>query len=407
LNKEIVLVYSSEVGRMNELMRPQAGKVLPVISVVTFLGFLDTHLLIPIMALYAFELGAGIGIVGLIVGLYSITNTPANIFLGRLVDRFSYKLPLIIGLIGDAVGMFLYSLCRLPVHLALVRVLHGITGGVVGPATMSAMAYHGGGTRRGRAMAVYGMSLAAATLVGYGLSGFIASRLGYKVIFFVGGVLLIIGAVISLLLPGSGRRGLTEPRTSRGGGWQKARELLRRRGLIGAYCAIFAQYFTFGGVVTLLPLYISNLGMEAFHVGMLLAVFAIMFIILQMPVGLISDRVGRLGPTAAGLGLGIVALLLIPSITAFPWLIAAMAVYGIAYGTIFPSISAMVAEQTAPEEHGMATGIFHALLTAGVAIGAPVMGWVGGMVGVPLGLMLSAGVMVIALIVALSIRKRI
>jgi MFS family permease len=400
-------VYSSEVGRMNELMRPQAGKVLPVISVVTFLGFLDTHLLIPIMALYAFELGAGIGIVGLIVGLYSITNTPANIFLGRLVDRFSYKLPLIIGLIGDAVGMFLYSLCRLPVHLALVRVLHGITGGVVGPATMSAIAYHGGGTRRGRAMAVYGMSLAAATLVGYGLSGFIASRMGYKVIFFVGGVLLIIGAVISLLLPGSGRRGLIEPRTSQGEGWQKARELLRRRGLIGAYCAIFAQYFTFGGVVTLLPLYISNLGMEAFHVGMLLAVFAIMFIILQMPVGLISDRVGRLGPTAAGLGLGIVALLLMPSITAFPWLIAAMAVYGIAYGTIFPSISAMVADQTAPEEHGMATGIFHALLTAGVAIGAPVMGWVGGVVGVPLGLMLSAGVMVIALIVALSIRKRI
>jgi predicted MFS family arabinose efflux permease len=55
----------------------------------------------------------------------------------------------------------------------------------------------------------------------------------------------------------------------------------------------------------------------------------------------------------------------------------------------------------------MATGIFHALLTAGVAIGAPVMGWVGGVVGVQLGLMLSAGIMVLALLVVLSIRKRI
>jgi DHA1 family tetracycline resistance protein-like MFS transporter len=147
--------------------------------------------------------------------------------------------------------------------------------------------------------------------------------------------------------------------------------------------------------------------MEAFHVGILLAAFAIMFIILQMPVGSLSDRVGRLGPTAAGLSLGIVALLLMPSITAFPLLVAVMAVYGVAYGTIFPSISAMVADQTAPEERGLATGIFHALLTAGVAIGAPVMGVVAGVVGVKLGLMLSAGIMILALLVALGIRKHI
>jgi MFS family permease len=409
LNKKTVMVYSSEVGRMNELKRPQARKVLPVISVVTFLGFIDTFLLIPIIALYASELGASVGIIGLIIGLYSIMNTPANIFLGRLVDRFSYKLPLMAGLIGDAVGMFLYSLCRLPVHLALVRAFHGITGGVVGPATMSAMAQHGGGSRKGRAMAFYGVSLAAATLVGYGLSGFIASRLGYDVVFSVGAVLLVIGAIMSLLLPGSWRRSLAEPRKPPGEGWQKARDLLRRKGLIVAYCAIFAQYFTFGGIVTLLPLYIRNLGMEAFHVGIMLAAFAITFIILQLPVGALSDRVGRLGPTAAGLSLGVVALVLIPSITAFPLLLAVMAVYGVAYGTIFPSISAMVADQTAPEERGLATGIFHALLTAGVAVGAPVMGWVAGAIGVETGLALSSTVLVIvlALVLALTALRRI
>lgn len=391
---------------MDELTQPQARKVLPVISVVTFLGFFDTHLLIPIISLYAFELGASVGIVGLIVGLYSITNTPANIFSGRLIDRVGYKLPLITGLIGDAVSMFLYSLCRLPFHLALVRVLHGMTGGMVGPATMSAIDYHGGGTRKGRAMAFYGMSLAAATLVGYGLSGFIASRLGYKVVFFIGGALLIIGAALSLLLPGSRGRGLTESRTSPGEGWQKVRDLIRRKGLISAYSAIFAQYFTFGGVVTLLPLHIRNLGMEAFHVGILLATFAIMFIILQLPLGTLSDRVGRLGPTAAGLSLGIIALVVMPFMTAFPLLVAVMVVYGGAYGTIFPSISAMVTDQTTPEERGTATGVFHAMLTAGVAIGAPVMGWVGGAVGVQVGLILSASIMVLALIVALAASRR-
>jgi len=399
-------VYSNEVGRIKELMRPQVTKVLPVISVVTFLGFLDTHLLIPIISLYATELGASVGLVGLIIGLYSIANTPANIFWGRLVDRVGYKLPLIVGLIGDALGMFLYTICRWPVHLGLVRVLHGISGGMVGPATMSSIVQHGDGTRKGRAMAFYGISLAAATLVGYGLSGFIVSRLGYKAVFLAGAALLIAGAIISLWLPGSGQRSPTGSKASRGEGWQKARDLLRRRGLISAYCAVFAQYFTFGGVVTLLPLYVRNLGMEAFHVGIMLAAFAVMFIILQFPVGSLSDRVGRLAPTAAGLSLGIIALVLMPRMASFPLLVAVMAVYGVAYGIIFPSISAMVADQTALEERGMATGIFHALLTAGVAIGAPVMGWAGGALGVQMGLILSAGIMVLALLVALAALRR-
>ena len=395
------------LSRMKEAASPRTKNVLPVISFVTFIGFLDTHLLIPVMALYAYDLGAGIGIVGLIVGLYSIINTPANVFMGRLVDRVGYRLPLVAGLIGDAVSMFLYTLCRLPFHLALVRVLHGITGGMVGPSTMSAIAYHGGEERRGRAMAVYGMSLAAATLVGYGLSGFIASRLGYKVVFWLGGGLLIIGAALALLLPGTGRRSKTAPKTSAGEGWRKVKELLGRRGLISPFCTIFAQYFSFGGVVTLLPLYLKDRGMEAFHVGILLAVFAVLFIILQMPVGNLSDRFGRVGLVTAGLALGVVALVLLPWVETLPLLMVIMAMYGAAYGMIFPSVSAMVADHTAPEERGLGTGIFHALLTAGVAVGAPVIGWAGGVVGVERGLILSAAVMVLALAATLSVRKNV
>jgi MFS family permease len=123
--------------------------------------------------------------------------------------------------------------------------------------------------------------------------------------------------------------------------------------------------------------------------------------------GALSDRLGRLGLTAVGLSLGIITLLLMPVMTTFLLLAGVMALYGIAYGTIFPSISAMVADQTAPEERGMATGIFHALLTAGVAIGAPVVGWVGGVAGIQIGLILSAGIMVIALLVTLVTMKRI
>ena len=389
---------------MNDLKRPQARWVLPITSVVTFLGFLDTHLLIPIIALYAAELGASIGIIGLIIGLYSLTNTPANILFGRLIDRIGYKVPLIAGLIGDALSMFLYSLSRSPIHLALVRVLHGTTGALIGPATMSVTADYSTERKKGRAMGSYGIALATATLVGYGLSGTFASRLGYNAVFLFGAAMLIIGVMLSLWLPGR-RQGSSGSKTSFGG-FDKAKDLMKRKGLSIAYCAIFAQYFTFGGVVTLLPFYVKTLGMEAFHVGMLLAIFAIMFIILQFPSGALSDRVGRIIPTVFGLSLSVVSLLILPSVVIFPLLAVATALYGTAYGLIFPSISALVADHTLPEERGLATGIFHALLTAGVAIGAPVMGWVGGVVGVKLGLALNSGIMALALVIALRTIKQ-
>ena len=86
---------------MNTVEADQPRRALPIISAVTFTGFLDTTLLIPIIALYAEELGAGVGITGLIIGLYSIANTPANVLFGRLVDKVGHRLPLIFGLLGD------------------------------------------------------------------------------------------------------------------------------------------------------------------------------------------------------------------------------------------------------------------------------------------------------------------
>lgn len=392
---------------MNESTQYQKSKVLPIVSVVTFLGFLDTYLVVPIIALYAAELNASVEIIGLIVGLYSLVNTPGNILFGRLIDRVGYKVPLVLGLIGDAVSMFLYSVCRLPVHLALVRVLHGITGATIGPATMSIMADYSKVKRRGRTMGLYGISMGIATLVGFGLSGFVASRLGYKSVFVFGAALLAIGAVLSLFLPGGRSQKNIDVKTSAVNGLEKAKDLFRRKGLVIAYCSIYAQFFTFGSVVTLLPLYVKSLGMGASYVGVALVAFAVMFIVLQFPSGVISDRAGRLKPIVVGLSIGMISLVLLPLTKVFLLLVAVMALYGVAFGILFPSISALVADHISSEERGLATGMFHALLTAGVATGAPIMGWVGGMVGVELGLKLSSGIMALALIMVLGIRKHI
>ncbi|MEE8352889.1 MAG: MFS transporter [Dehalococcoidales bacterium] len=372
---------------MAETKRVLPRRAMPLVSTVTLIGFLDTTLLVPIVAVYAKDLGAGVAITGLIVGLYSIVNTPANVLFGRLIDRIGFKLPLSVGLAGDAVAMLLYSLCRLPLHLALVRAFHGFTGAAVGPATMSAISVYSSGEREGRSMSVYGMSIAAANLLGFGLSGMLYSRLGNNWLFAFGAVVLAAGFTVSFWLPGGGRPKAVTPEAVGpevmspeatqsksesanplpSWGLTTIKRLLRRRGLVVAYGAILAQYFSFGGLVTLLPREVERHGMDALHMGMLLVVFSVVFIAVQFPAGAYSDRRGRRLPIVAGLAIGAAALLALPLVSAgafsagvewpvaFGAMAAVMAVYGVGYGLLFPSVSALVVDESLPEERGVAT----------------------------------------------------
>ena len=71
------------------------------------------------------------------------------------------------------------------------------------------------------------------------------------------------------------------------------------------------------------------------------------------------------------------------------------------------SASALITDHTIPEERGLATGIFHALLTAGIAVGAPIISLVERVVGIEIGLVLTPGIMVLALAITLIALKRI
>ena len=63
-------------------------KFLPLnVGIVTFLGFIDTFMLLPVIELYAEELGASLAMAGIIVGVYSIVNTPVNIVFGWAVGK--------------------------------------------------------------------------------------------------------------------------------------------------------------------------------------------------------------------------------------------------------------------------------------------------------------------------------
>src|SRR2546426_10706261 len=82
------------------IRRPPRSTLFPY----TTLFRSDSNALVPVIALYAQHVGADLLTIGIIVGLFSAVHAPANLFFGRIADRFGRKLPLQVGLLWDSVS---------------------------------------------------------------------------------------------------------------------------------------------------------------------------------------------------------------------------------------------------------------------------------------------------------------
>ncbi|MFX1370112.1 MAG: MFS transporter, partial [Promethearchaeota archaeon] len=110
--------------------------------------------------------------------------------------------------------------------------------------------------------------------------------------------------------------------------------------------------------------------------GMALAIFAIPFIILQYPMGRLSDKYGRYPILIAGslpYGIVLAALGLIGASGFFPMLMG-LVLLGAFSGITAPSALALVGDVSKPEDSAMAMGLFNFSGNFGVTLGPLVFG---------------------------------
>ena len=368
--------------------RRMTAKVLAA----TMLGTMDSNALVPVIAFYAQHLGADVVSIGIIVGLFSAVHAPANLLFGRIADRVGRKLPLEAGLLWDSVSLFLYSVASTPLQLALVRVSHGLGSGLVGPSSMALIADTSSPERKGRAMALYGMAIALAVVIGFGMAGPIVERFGFAPLFYVLSVALLAGFLISVTL--------REPAHARAPSmaWRRLLSHATRPGPSAGYASIFSLYFILGAFVALMPLHLQQeLKLGPLAVGLSFTAFAILSLILHYPAGILSDRFGPATPAAIGLVAVAIAMATLPLLRELATLLVVMALFGVGHGFVFPSASALVSRDADSGQHGLVTGLFYAILVAGVAVGAPTMASVASLSSYGTGIWASAWIALLGL----------
>lgn len=142
---------------------------------------------------------------------------------------------------------------------------------------------------------------------------------------------------------------------------------------ISLYALAFLATLGYGVMIPSLAVYCQSLGATSATVGLVVSAFAAAQLVTQVPMGRISDRIGRLYMVVAGFALMAVAASLYNFAYEPKQFIVLQAIAGTGAGCLWPPVLAMLSETTGAEERGRVMGTFNTVFFLGVGLG-PLLG---------------------------------
>ena len=214
----------------------------------------------------------------------------------------------------------------------------------------------------GRNMGAAGIAIGAGTALGAPVGGQLYGLGPFVPLYAASALLLVAGGLAALA-------GDRAPDTDRGGLASAFGVLRERPELVVPFAFGFVDRLTAGFFALVGTVYFRTvLELDAAGTGAMLGAFFAPFALLQYPFGRLSDRVGRVGPVAAGslvYGVAIVCVFLAPSI---PLTAVAMVLVGVFGALVAPATMALVTD-LAGDARGVAMGGFNVFGSLGFLTG--------------------------------------
>ena len=353
-------------------------KILLALASAVGLRMLGLFLVLPVFTLYGLEFTSSRFLVGFAFGCYGLAMASTEFPLGRLSDRIGRRKVLLLGMSIFSLGSFLCAIpAWLPRSLQIGELIFGRLVQGIGAITATAFATvsdHIPPERRSTAMAVLGIPIGAAFILGVIVGPVIAGRFGTQSLFWLTGALGL--ATVWLLA-----RHLPEIPLRRAAP-APLREVLRHRTVLALDSGGFLMNIFMASFWFYFPLIVTGqhgLRMTEYHtilVPMLLVSGVTMF---AFSAG--TDRGwGRSLAAAAFLILLVSALLLFRPTTAGldPKRLSAVLVPGtlflVGFTGLEPVLPSLVSKAAPENSYGTALGSFHTLQYLGSAAGGAMAG---------------------------------
>ena len=302
------------------------------------------------------ELDASYTEIGLLGVAYCVLNAGLSVPVGRWMDRHGRKPLFGIGLLSLAFMFALFALTRSVWQVLAIRFIAGAAEAPIWVGAQAAVADLSRPETRGRAMGAYGISWSAGFTAGPLLGGFLYVATGASWTFVIGALVALAAVIVLLTTP------LPKPPAR----FAHLSEHGPRKGLDPACFVGFIYVGIVSVIFTLFPAYAFGLGLTGGQIGLLLMLFTAVRMVLFLPFGALSDRVGYqpvilwalLGVSAACVG--------VATVGGFVGLAIAISFLGIMKGAIYPTVMSMTSK---------IGGVLNRGYTLGIMNTAAMIGW--------------------------------
>ena len=139
--------------------------------------------------------------------------------------------------------------------------------------------------------------------------------------------------------------------------------------------ATFTDIVAYSVAIPVLPALSTRLGASPTMIGLLFGSFGVTLLLVSVPMGAISDRIGRKGPIVGGLVALAAASVLFAYADTLPWLFAARLVQGAADAVTWVVGFALIADLYDSGERGRITGIVMMGTSFAMMFGPTLGGW--------------------------------
>jgi len=333
---------------------------------------LGLGVILPILPLYAKNLGATGLWLGAIFAGFSISRSVLMPFIGKYSDKSGIRKTFI------AAGLFVYSCSSLgyiystdAFSLLLVRIVQGACSAMIVPI---AMAYIGDITpkdREGSFMGMFTVSLFLGFGIGPLFGGLIMDFFSMNTAFAAMGALCAIAFfLVVFLLPSSNSRHLPDTVSP-----SSYKEILSSPLIKGVVCYRFVSALARAAVLSFLPLYAShNINMSASQIGIVISSSVLLISFLQYPCGKLADRMNRRNLILIGNIPYCLAIILFPFATSFLQVLMINLILGVLGAMSMPAATAIIVGEGKKFGMGSTMAVFNVSMSLGLGCGPLVSG---------------------------------
>lgn len=391
-------------------LEPQARKNLFFLFVAGLLFWASLASLLPTLPLYVEDVGGTKQQIGVVIGAFAIGLLLFRPWLGKLSDRRSRKLVLLIGYVVVAMAPLGYLFAKSIPLLFLLRVFHGISIAAYTTGSSALVVDLSPVEKRGEVIGYMSLTNPIGMAIGPAMGTFLQARMGYMPLFLFSFAIGLLGLFVAfqvqeprLIHPSGGKLSMDAPTNASSMKpdddqfWQ----LLGSPRLRIPTLVMLLTGLVFGALGTFVALYIREAKID-FDAGWFYTAAALSSFCSRFFTGQASDRYGRgLFITVSLVFYSLSMLLLSQAQSPVSFLLAGF-LEGVASGTLIPSMIALISDRSQAHERGRVFSLCLGGLDMGIAIAGPVLGTFAQQIGYQGIFALTCGIALLALLIFIT-----